>query len=319
MLFISEAESAALISEQLAFDAVRDSLVAAVAEHARTFPAVAGHGSDPRNEFAIKSAASGKVAGLKVGSYWPGNAARGLARHSSLIMLLDQDTGRVGAVIEAGEVNAYRTAAADAVAAAALARPDAASLAIFGSGHQALYECLALSRIRPVETIHVVARDPGRGADFVAKLAARSLHAVPAQARDACRSADIIVTATTASAPLFDARWVRPGTHVASMGSDRVGKQELPVALLERARLFCDLPSQSTRIGELQHIADEVAAGELAVTSIGAVLAGRAAGRGSNEEITVFDSSGIALQDLYVAAALVEEWRRRAPAFEATS
>ena len=120
------------------------------------------------------------------------------------------------------------------------------------------------------------------------------------QAEIACRTADIIVTATTATKPLFQADWVRPGTHISSMGSDAIGKQELPPQLSAQSRLFCDLPEQSARIGEFQH----VDAG-ISLTAIGAVLSDTAEGRRTAEEITIFDSSGIALQDLYIAEAII--------------
>jgi ornithine cyclodeaminase len=310
MRFLPEAESAGLITEELAFAAVRAALIAAAGDGAEVFPAVAGHGSDPANRFTVKSGASAEFAGVKVGSFWPGNADRGRARHNSVVLLFDQETGRIGAVVEAGVVNAYRTAAADAVAAGALARPDASVLTVFGAGNQALYECAALARVRDLTAVHVVARDPDRGAAFLARLAERGLTGRLAGAEAACRAADIIVTATTATAPLFDASWVRPGTHVASMGSDATGKQELPPELLGSARLFCDLPAQSVRIGEFQHVAGPVAGGTLTVTAIGDVLTGRAPGRRDQEEITVFDSSGIALQDLFVADALLAEAAR---------
>jgi ornithine cyclodeaminase len=95
------------------------------------------------------------------------------------------------------------------------------------------------------------------------------------------------------------------------MGSDTKDKQELPVDLLRTGRLFCDLPPQSVRIGEFQHVADEVSRGEVVLTAVGAVLTGRAAGRRSDDEITVFDSSGVAVQDLYVATALISKWQQR--------
>ncbi|WP_238015850.1 ornithine cyclodeaminase family protein [Dactylosporangium sp. AC04546] len=303
MRFLPEEQSAALVDEELAFAAVRDALVAAAGDQAEVFPAVAGHGSSAGNRFTVKSGASAGLAGVKVGSYWPGNV--GVPRHNSIVLLFDQELGRIGAVVEAGVVNAYRTAAADAVAASVLARDDAATLTVFGTGHQALYECAAVARVRPISTIHVVARSPQRGERFVASLAGRGLTGQVTAAEPACRAADIIVTATTATAPLFDAGWVRPGTHVASMGSDALGKQELPPRLLAAARLFCDLPSQSVRIGELQHVADLVADGTLRLTAIGDVLTGRAPGRAGDGDITVFDSSGIALQDLFVADALL--------------
>lgn len=298
MIFLSEEETRALVTRELAYDAARSALLEA-ADGGVLFPAVVGHGSSPANRFTVKSGAAAGAAGVKIGSYWPGNTARGLPRHNSVILLFDQAEGRIGAVVEAGYANAFRTAAADAVAADVLARPDARSLAVFGTGPQAWHECVALARVRELSVVHVVARDADRGARFVADLAAEGLPAVLTGPEEACRSADVIVTATTARAPLFEAEWVRPGTHVASMGSDAKGKQELPVALLASARLFCDWPAQSVVIGEFQHVPDG------RPTALGDVLAGRAAGRSSADDVTVFDSSGIALQDLHLGLALL--------------
>jgi ornithine cyclodeaminase len=338
MRFLSEEDSADLVTERLAYDAVRAALIAAVADTSTTFPALPAHGSAPHNRFTLKSAAAADVAGVKIGSYWPGNTTT--PRHNSTILLLDQETGRIAAVVEAAKVNAYRTAAADAVAADTLANPDATTLTIFGTGHQAFYECRALAEVRTLTTIHavaadtlanpdattltifgtghqafyecralaevrtlttihVVARTEDRGRDLVARLTSSGLPATLTDADRAVAEADIIVTATTARAPLFTAALVRPGTHVASMGSDARGKQELPPDLLTTADLYCDLPVQSTTIGEFQH------AGDRAVTAIGDVLTGKAPGRRSPDAVTVFDSSGIALQDLYIATALL--------------
>ena len=305
MRFISEEQSAALVTHEIAFAAAREALVAAAREDTRVFPAVLGHGSSPGNRFSIKSAATADAAGLKVGSFWPGNPARGLPRHNSVILLFDQETGRINTVVEAGAVNAYRTAAADAVAASVLARPDAHTLAVFGAGNQGFHECAALARVLPIRRVRVVARDPARGSAFVERLRGLGLEAETASARAACEAADVIVTATPSRAPLFEAEWVRPGTHVAAIGADAAGKQELPVALLERASLFCDLPEQSVAIGECQHVAERIASGALGLRAIGAVLAGTAPGRPSAEAITVFDSSGIALQDLAIARAIL--------------
>jgi len=174
-------------------------------------------------------------------------------------------------------------------------------LAIFGAGNQALYECIAIARIRPVTQILIVAREAAKGNAFAAALQDEGLKAVCAEAREACERADIVVTATPSRAPLFDADWIRPGTHVASMGSDAAGKQELPPALFDRAALFCDLPAQAVVMGDFQHFSGDRAA----IVAIGEVLQGRAPGRVSPEQITVFDSSGIALQDLTIARRLV--------------
>lgn len=305
MEFISESESASLISHALAYEAIRAALLAASEPLADSFPVVHGHGSHPANTFSVKASATAELAGLKVGSYWPGNLDNGLPRHNSLILLFDQKIGKIAAAIEGGKVNAYRTAAADAVAADLLAREDASVLAIFGTGHQARYECAALARVRAIKTVFVVGRDTAKSAAMVADLAALGLNAQVSNARHACQAADIIVTATSARAPLFEAEWVKPGTYIASMGSDAVGKQELPPALFTRATLFCDLPAQSRRIGEFQH-----SEAHTTLTAIGDVIGGKAPGRRSPDEITLFDSSGISIQDLYIGQRLLALWQQ---------
>jgi ornithine cyclodeaminase len=263
---------------------------------------VIAHGSDPQNRFTIKSTAGAELAGLKVGAYFPTNDMHGLPRHASTILLIDQNTGRIGALVEGSAVNCYRTAAADAVATDALARPDAEILTLFGTGHQAAYEAQAIARVRKLSRVLVVGREPSRTDAFVERLCNAGLLAEAAAAERAVRAADIIVTATTATEPLFEAEWVRPGAHISSMGSDSKGKQELPSDLFRRAHLFCDLPEQSVRIGEFQH-----AGPEAIPTAIGAVLSGEAPGRQNEREITIFDSSGISLQDLHMAKAILEQ------------
>jgi ornithine cyclodeaminase/alanine dehydrogenase-like protein (mu-crystallin family) len=301
MIHITEAQSAALVSHETAFQAVRAAFIAAIEPGAKSFPVVLGHASDPQNRFTIKSATGTKLTGLKVGSYFPTNDAVGLPRHDSIILLFDQNHGRIGAIVEGGKVNAYRTAAADAVATDALARRDARVLTVIGTGHQAAFEADAIARVRPIEQIYVVGRDSDRTTKFASKLRSEGLPAEASVAKAACSAADIIVTATTATAPLFEADWVKSGTHVSSMGSDATGKQELPPALFGKARLFCDLPEQSLRIGEFQHLTED-----LPVTAIGEVLTNKASGRRSDDEITVFDSSGISLQDLHMAEAIIK-------------
>ncbi len=314
MHFISEQQSSAIVTHEMAFEAVREALIAAYAPTSKVFPAVIAHGSDPGNRFSVKAGATGELAGVKMGFNWPSNKQRGLPSHNSVTVLFDQEVGGIAAVIEAGVVNAYRTSAADAIATDALARPDARTLTVFGAGHQAGYECAAVARIRRIDVVQVVTRDPlGEGRAFVERMAQLDLACRVVDARHGCETADIIITATPSQAPLFDAAWVRPGTHVSCMGADSRGKQELPIALLERAQLFCDLPSQSTTIGELQHVAAQIASGQLQVTAIGAVLQRTAPGRSSPEAITVFDSSGISLQDLYMGRKILEHVRAVPP------
>lgn len=306
MHYIPESQSSSVVSHEMAFDAIRQALIAACAESSKVFPALIAHGSDVNNRFSVKSGATETLAGLKMGFIWPGNASSGRPTHNSVTVLFNQESGGVHAVIESGVVNAYRTAAADAVATDALARKDAKVLTVFGAGNQAGYDCLALAKIRSIERVLVVNRDAARVEKFKSRLARLGLPVEMVTAEEGCARADIIVTATPAKSPLFDAAWVRPGTHISCMGADGAGKQELDPALLEHAELFCDLPAQSVAIGEFQHVAPQIASGVVALTAIGRVLTGQAPGRSSDRAITVFDSSGISLQDLHIAERILQ-------------
>lgn len=303
MIHIDEAQCTGLMTHEMAFAAITRALIAAASPSSSIFPVVLGHASDPQNRFTLKSGTDADLAGVKIGSYFPTNDRLGLPRHDSIILLFDQSKGKIGAIVEAGKLNAYRTAAADAVATDILASKEASTVALFGTGHQAEYEASALSRIRPLKKILVVGRNPARTESFVKHLQSQGLPAETSAAEQACADADVIVTATAATAPLFRAEWVRAGTHISSMGSDATGKQELPPDLFHEAALFCDLPEQSRRIGEFQH-----ADAKAQLTAIGDVLSGNAGGRVSADEITIFDSSGVALQDLYIAQAMIRAY-----------
>ena len=302
MKYMSEALSSQLISHELAFNAVSAAFIAA-SEQAKLFPVVIAEGHAENSIFSLKSANTAELVGWKAGSYWPGNIAKNIPCHASTIFLLDQETGRLDAVIEGSTVNAYRTAAADAVAVSVLAREDARCLAIFGTGHQAFYECVAVCRIRDIRSVLVVGRNNDKAQAMVDKLAAVGINAQVTEAEEACRAADIIITATTAREALFSAEWVQAGTHISAMGVDTKDKQELPPALFDNADLYCDFTSQSVVIGEFQHADKYVVSNKL--TMIGAVLSGRAQGRVNNTDITIFDSSGIAVQDLFTGQYLL--------------
>lgn len=302
MKYISETLSSQLITHPLAFNAVLSAFIAA-SEQATLFPVVIAEGHAENTVFSLKSANTEKLVGWKTGSYWPNNRTLNIPCHSSTIFLLDQNTGHLDAVIEGSVVNAYRTAAADAVAVSVLAREDASCLSLFGTGHQSFYECAAVCCIRKIEMIKVVGRDNKKAQAIVNKLTEIGIQAQVSEAEQACRSADIIITATTARDALFDANWIQAGTHISAMGVDAKGKQELPTTLFENADLYCDFYSQSIVIGEFQHANKEMIKNKL--TMIGEVLSGRAPGRKNDTDITIFDSSGIAVQDLFVGHSLL--------------
>lgn len=312
-----ESVSARIVDHVMARESALAALVAASRPDATRFPIAFAHGHDPQNRFSIKAASTPLLAGLKIGTYWPGNVAQGIPAHSSCILLLDQEAGRVHALVEASRANAFRTAAADALAVECLARPEATQLTIFGAGRQALYEFEAVRMVRPIEHVMVVNRNLERGEELVAAIRAAGCGATLADAATAVPSADIVITATAARAPLFAPELVRPGTHISCMGADGQGKQEVDPRLLMRASLFCDDVEQALSVGELQHIAAEARTGKAhGPVPLGCVLDGRRPGRISAEDVTVFDSSGLGLQDLYLATALLAEAQRLGLAVE---
>ena len=307
MIIVPESAIAGLVTPADAFAAVEQVFASMAARTAVNFPVVReaiGH-ADALYGFKSGFDRANLDLGLKAGGYWPGNAAKGLTNHQSAVFLFDADTGRLRAVVGGNLLTALRTAAAAAVSVAHLARPEAEVLGIVGAGHQAAYQLRAVAGQRPFRRIIGWNRTPER-LDGLAKVAADL--GLPFEAVSLDRlgaEADVIVTITSSFAPILMAGQVRPGTHLACMGTDTRGKQEVEAALVARATVFADEVAQSLSIGEAQHA---VAAGTLApdaIVEIGAVINGSHPGRTSAEEITLFDGTGVGLQDLAVASAVV--------------
>ena len=310
MIHIVDAETAErLLTQDVAIQLIRECLTDLDSGVSLSFPSVRGHGSDPSPRFGVKSGFDGRrrLPGLKVGSYWPPNAARGLLNHGSTTLLLDDATGFPVALVAATHLNALRTAASDAVAVDALARPDASALALFGTGNQIFHEALAIAQVRSLSQIFVCGRSPEKAEALVSRLIEAELPAAAASATDALARADMVVTATASREPLFESRDIRPGTHISAMGADGPGKQELPPALASRAHIFADTLEQTFAIGEFQYLAGTPDAER--VVQLGAVLNGNAEGRTADDQITIYDSSGFALQDIAVAAHVFERAR----------
>jgi ornithine cyclodeaminase len=312
VLFVPEDISQGLVTRSMALTAVRNAFIAAADGNAVSFPTLQGTGRDPRHRFSVKAARvnAANLTGMKVGAYWPSSDNVGLSRGSSMVLFLDDASGRVEAMVQTSAANAYRTSAADALAVELLARRGANTLAVFGAGFQAFHEVMAICEVRPITQVYVVNRTADRGDALVARFRASGIGAYQSTAREACENSDIVVTITGSKQPLFDDAWVRKGTHVSCMGADDRGKQELPVELLRRSRLFADLVSQSTEVGEFQHVATEISSGSVHLDALGDVAIGRKPGRQSDEDITIFDSSGIALQDIFLAEMILRECKR---------
>jgi ornithine cyclodeaminase/alanine dehydrogenase-like protein (mu-crystallin family) len=242
--------------------------------------------------FGIMPAYSGTALGAKLVTFYPSNTA--VPTHHAIIALFHPQTGEPVALMDGRLITELRTAAASAVASDLLARRDASVLAILGSGVQAASHLAALRLVRTVREIRVWSpRNASRFAADHGVLAAAS-------AEEAVRGADLIVTATSATTPVLHGDWVSPGAHVNAVGACRPDWRELDDALLGRARVWVDSAEAA-----LRESGDVIAAGtDRLAGEIGSTAAGALAGRSGPDEITIFKSLGVAVEDV-AAAELV--------------
>ncbi|MBE2275267.1 MAG: ornithine cyclodeaminase family protein [Rhodobacteraceae bacterium] len=311
MLIIPEALIAELVSPEDAFAAVEATFAAMARGEAYNFPVVREALGEGR-QYGFKSGLdrAGGQLGVKAGGYFPGNAARGLINHQSSVLLFDPETGQPRAMVGGNLLTALRTAAAAAISVDRLARRDVRVLGMLGAGHQSVFQLRAVARVRQFDRVIAWNLHPEM-LDRL-RLAAGEL-GLPFEAVPLARmvEAGVIVTITSSPAASLMAADVAPGTHLACMGTDTRGKQEVEPALLARATVFADEVAQSVTIGEAQHAAAAGLIAEADIVPIGAVLTGAHPGRRSAEEITLFDGTGVGLQDLAVAAVALRRAEER--------
>ena len=254
----------------------------------------------PAGDFRAMPVLGAGHAALKWVTSFPGNPERGLPTVTGLVLLSDASTGQLRAVLDAAAVTALRTGAAAVLAAEALGQEDARSASVVGAGvnGQAAARTF-LARGRDVALWDV---DPGR-----AEAAASELGCSVARSREEALGADLVVTMTPGHEVLLTEGSLQPGQHVSLMGADGPGKAEIAVAELARTHVFCDDWEQASHNGELAHAVEAGSLQREQVTELGAVLAGETPGRRSGDEITTFDSTGLAIQDLAIALAAMEE------------
>jgi ornithine cyclodeaminase/alanine dehydrogenase-like protein (mu-crystallin family) len=288
----------AAVTPERAVDAVRDAFVA-YARGEWTMPPKVYVPAYPAGDFRAMPALGGGHALLKWVTSFPGNPARGLPTVSGLVLLSDASDGSLRAVLDAGAVTALRTGAAAVLAAEALGRPDAGTAAVIGAGVNGRAAAKTfVARGREVLLWDV---DLER-----ADAAAAELGAGVAASRDEALAADLLVTVTPGHEVLLPEGSLQPGQHVSLMGADGPGKAEIAVGELARVRVFCDDWEQASHNGELVHAVEAGVLERDDVIALGDVLAGTATGRGSDDEMTAFDSTGLAIQDLAIALAAVE-------------
>ncbi|WP_375257956.1 iminosuccinate reductase BhcD [Citreimonas sp.] len=305
---VPESEIAGLMDAASAFEAVEATFAAMARGDAYNFPVIREAIGRADALYGFKSGfdKSALSLGLKSGGYWPGNADRGLTNHQSTVILFDADTGRVKALVGGNLLTALRTAAASAVSIAHLSRKESTVLGMVGAGHQSAFQMRAACAQRDFEKVVGWNYHP----EMLPRLekTAKEL-GLPFEAVDReelCAQADVIITITSSFEPQLMADWVTPGTHIACMGTDTKGKQEVDAQLLAKASVFTDEVAQSVSLGEAQHAVAEGLIAESDITPIGAVIEGKAKGRTGDDQITLFDGTGVGLQDLAVAAKVVD-------------
>jgi len=261
--------------------------------------------------------ATSQSLGVKAVSVYPRNQERGLPTIFAAVLLQDPTTGQPIALLEGTYLTALRTGAATGAATDLLARTDASSLALFGTGGQAPTQLEGVCAVRPIQTVSVFSRDAGHASSFIERM--RSLpfaqkieFRVALTPREALGTADVIVTATTARAPLFAASEVAPGAHINAIGSFTPDMQELPAELIAQATVVVD--SREACLAEAGDLLIPIRQGLIAPTHIyaelGELVTGRKAGRTSDSQVTLFKSVGNAIQDLAVGRAALERAER---------
>src|SRR5690349_30764 len=249
---------------------------------------------------------------LKAVCIMPGNPARGLDAHQGLVTLFDGETGVPTAILDASAITAVRTAAVTAVATGALARPDAATLAVLGAGTQARAHLRALAGVRAFERVRVYAPTTAHAEDVAAEASTAGLAGVSvtvaASAQEALRDADVVVTVTNAREPVLRREWLKPGAHLNAVGASSPQNREIDTATVAASALFCDSrESLQNEAGEFRLAVTEglITGVEHVRAELGEVLAGTAAGRRDAGELTMFRSLGLAVEDLAAAQCAV--------------
>ena len=256
----------------------------------------------PAGDFRAMPARGDGIATLKWVTSFPRNPQRGLPVVAGALLVSSAETGELLAILDCASVTSLRTGAAAAVSAQALAADGAHRVGVIGCGVNGTWaaRCLAAAGFGPGVCFDP---RPEAAAELARELGWESA------SRGEAAAQQIVVTVTPGDHPVIGPADLRAGQHVAALGADAHGKAEVELEALARCRLFCDEWEQASKGGELAHAVDAGRVGRDDVTEIGDVLLGIAAGRRGADEITLFDSTGLATQDLAIAAGVLEAWR----------
>ncbi|WP_340818675.1 alanine dehydrogenase [Methanolobus sp. WCC4] len=243
------------------------------------------------------------IAGVKIVNVHPDNREKGLPTVMAVIVLNSTETGAPLAMMDGTHITDMRTGASGGVAAKYLARPDSRIVGMVGAGGQARTQLLALAEVMDIEEVKINSRNMSHCTSFAKDMKQFvSCDFTPVEnIKDAC-DCDVLVTTTPVREPIVRSEWINEGTHINAIGADAMGKQELDSSLLKRSRIIVDDIVQASHSGEINVPLSNGDISEADIScELGEVVAGVKVGRQSDEDITIFDSTGLAVQDLVTA------------------
>jgi len=242
------------------------------------------------------------ASGVKIVNVHTNNRKKGLPTVMAVLVLVDPATGAPVAIMDATFITDLRTGAAGAVATKALARKNSSTLGLVGAGRQARLQALAIASVMPIDTIKVCAKTEQECEEFVKAMQGLLKAKIKISGINEVCSGDIISTTTPVRKPIVMNDWIKEGTHINAIGADAPGKQELDVKILQRSRIFVDDMEQATHSGEVNvGITEGLLSTNDIAGELGEVLIGKKKGRQQDRDITIFDSTGLAIQDIALA------------------
>lgn len=320
---VSQADIASTITPSQVIACVEEAFTWKAQDKTSTFPLVFHEFQPGISDMDITSGhlKPAHIFGLKLVSFFEENDAQGLPKLYGTLLLVDDQTGQPKALMEGTHLTGLRTGAAAAIGAKALARPESATFLLVGAGHQCPFQISAMMCAFPnlVNILIANPHNPEKAFNVVRGIRQQVCevtgYEIPSSVNiegvvnleEAVRKSDIITTATAARSPLISDEWVTPGTHFSCVGSDMSGKQELDSHILAHARIFVDDLAQCLEVGEIEcAVEQQIISPDDITGEIGAALLDPEIGRKNVDDITVFDSTGIAIQDLAAAKAVLD-------------
>ncbi len=314
MLVLKRVQVEALLDLDLLIDALATAMADLSAGRASVPPRIAAFVAESGGLLGAMPGYVPSVGVLmsKLVTLFPGNAGTPLPTHQAVIAMFDPETGRPTALLDGTAITAIRTGAGSALSARLLAREDSAVLAILGTGVQARSHVRAMLRVRPIKEVRIAGRDPARAAALAAELSATTdaeVHAVSSY-REALNGTDVACATTHAAEPVVRREWLAPGVHVTSVGLNQTGREvdaatiaDALVVVESRDAALAPFPAGSNDL--LMPIRDGVITADHVYAEIGELVAGTRPGRQSTEDITLYKSVGVAVQDAAAAALVV--------------